>query len=174
MKKHLFLIGWLTLIMAIIISTIFIVGKWKSYVDSGQASAFRRNAYQGQIEGYNVEIIETDGGRGFDRTVRLRSWANPNQVSLAGYDYNDDGLWDRIFWCQYPQPQNGCNAFFFTLTGGRQWEPDSKDKDARPFTLGEILLAKQRLDTAMMTVHNESHLSSLPKNVRRGWKRVKD
>ena len=127
--------------------------------DSGELRAW--NTYRGEVGGYSVEIDESDRGEGFRRIVHLRPSGSPSYVGITGHDYNDDGRWDRVFYCGYPEVTNGCNSFYIDPSGELVWEPCPADEDIlEPFLLGELLFAEQELDQAMAAVHQPQFLTS--------------
>lgn len=117
------------------------------------------NIYRGEVGEYAVEIVETDYGKGFERIVHLKEKGARSWAGITGHDYNDDGKWDRIFFCG-SQKSFGCNSFHFIL-GQQIWEPCDVDKDrVQPLPLGDVIFAKQQLNAAMMTVHRAQFRTS--------------
>ena len=146
MKKSLILFG----VLVLGVTAIVVVNK--SSRDSDKLQAW--NIYKGEVGEYAVEIDESNRGHGFSRIVHLRPKGSPSYVGITGHDYDDDGKWDRVFYCGYPESVNGCNSFCITRSGERVWEPCPADKDRlQPFLLGEVIFAEEQLDKAMASVH---------------------
>lgn len=163
MKKSLILFG--VLVLAVV--AIVVVSKGKRDSDKRQAW----NIYRGEVGEYTVEINESNRGQGFNRIVHLRRQSTPSYTGITGHDYDDDGKWDRVFYCGYPESVNGCNSFCITRSGERVWKPCPADKDRlQPFLLGEFIFAEEQLNKAMATIHRAQFRVSTLKD----WRKKND
>ncbi|MAF80594.1 hypothetical protein CL628_01125 [bacterium] len=152
--------------MAVIVTVIVICAS-VFHQDSGQGALQAWNLYSGAIPGYDVEIDEADRGQTFRRIVHLYpidasgERTGPSWVSITGHDYNDDGNWDRVFYCGMRDTKYGCNSVIMTRDGRWTWSPCPADEGkVEPFTMGEIKFAILRLNEAMSGVHNAKHRTS--------------
>ncbi|HCB19564.1 TPA: hypothetical protein DEP34_04265 [Candidatus Uhrbacteria bacterium] len=112
--------------------------------------------YKGEITGYSVEIVDSLFGsrKDWTRIVHLNDTNRCSWCGIAGHDHENDGLWDAIFWCGYPEVTNGCNAFTQSTRGGWVWQPcPSDDGKVEPFTDTEILEAQSLLYKAVHDVY---------------------
>ncbi|WKZ26781.1 MAG: hypothetical protein QY304_01620 [Candidatus Paceibacterota bacterium] len=129
------------------------------------------NLYHGELQSeniaYNVEIDEADHGYGFRRLVHLRLVDSPSYVGITGHDYDNDGKWDRVFYCgnhelvgRHPEySEFGCNSVIRTASGWK-FEPCPADEGVvQPFSDRAISFAIAELDLAMSRLHNEDNLS---------------
>lgn len=129
------------------------------------------NVYSGTLttpsasRGYNVEISESDRGFGFVRILHLWPVGRPGFEGITGHDYDNDGQWDRVFYCGSLHPNKdgksgGCNSVLRTRSGWR-FEPCDADKgNIDPFSPAQISFAISELDIAMRELHNREHLVS--------------
>ncbi|HEY4515214.1 MAG TPA: hypothetical protein VJJ22_03605 [Candidatus Paceibacterota bacterium] len=100
---------------------------------------------------YIVNLDEDDRGCGMRRIVHIQP--EGQEGSITGHDYNDDGKWDRIFYCEMHTKTNGhstgCNS---VLRADMGWEFEPCPSDAgevSPFTDEQITFAIAELDAAL-------------------------
>lgn len=130
------------------------------------------NIYKGEIHEFTVEIEDVghDSKGQLERIMHLRPtldnsiWngETASYLGITGHDYDGDGYWDRVFYCGYPNNANGCNSVMVKwnhdITG---WEPCPADKGKiQKFNQEEVDRALRYLSTAMVEIHNSTHLVS--------------
>jgi hypothetical protein len=131
------------------------------------------NLYHGELQSgnvaYNVEIDEADRGYGFVRLVHMRPVGEPSYVGITGHDYDNDGQFDRVFYCgehelvgQYPKREGwgfGCNSVIRTANGWKFEPCPADDGVVQPFSERAINFVLAELHAAMYRLHNEDNLS---------------
>lgn len=128
------------------------------------------NLYCGKFQSdsiaYNVEIDEDDYGYGFRRLVHLKPVGKPSYVGITGHDYDDDGQFDRVFYCgnhelvgQGSKGEFGCNSVIRTASGWKFEPCPADDGVVQPFSDRAISFALDELYAAMHHVLNEDNLS---------------
>jgi len=166
----------INIVLFIIISSFFFTGC--SHFSNNDAGK-EWNVYRGQIEGYRVEINESNRQRDRDGYYNYITHLYPIEgaehdiawsdttyswQSITGHAYrvDDDELrLYRVFYCGYPDSRNGCNSFLINKDGTMEWEPCSGDiDDLLPFSEAEVEYAKAMIKMAMLEIHNEEHVVS--------------
>lgn len=128
------------------------------------------NIYKGGFQtatgNYNVEIDESDEGFGFSTITHLYLVGKPSYVSITGHDYDNDGKWDRVFYCGGDNHktndghESGCNSVLKTAKGW-EFEPCPADEGRiKPFTAKDIDYAISELNAAMRQFYNPSSIVS--------------
>lgn len=128
------------------------------------------NLYHGELQSgdvaYNVEIDEADRGYGFRRLVHMRPVGKPSYVGITGHDYDNDGRFDRVFYCgnhelvgQDPKGEFGCNSVIRTASGWKFEPCPADDGVVQPFSDRAINFALAELHEAMYRLHNKDNLS---------------
>ena len=135
------------------------------------------NRYTGEIHGnitvggssdFIVKINETRYGENPRQLiVHVRPLDAPAYVGITGHDYNNDGTWDRIFRCGYPEEIYGCNSVIrerrsYTSSEFHydSWvfDPCPANVGMVPFTQHEIGEAKAILELARGTFYSADFL----------------
>lgn len=160
MKKTLWICGTAVL-MIVVVLIVGVLVNHNTFKNINQLPPTQAwNIYNGESGEYYVEIDESDHGQGFSRIVHLKPKGSAF-AKITGHDYNNDGKWDAIFFCDIPDSSYGCNSFERDRTGGWVYKPCEAAKDKpNPFLLGDVISARQQLDDAMAIVHNIAHRTS--------------
>lgn len=129
--------------------------------------------YEGQIDQFTVKIedsLHNDSNGQVERIIHLYPTTDNNifpepsatYAGITGHDYDGDGFWDRVFYCAYPEPINGCNSVTLQYNHDiKNWEPCPADKrKVQQFTQDEVDLAVRYISMAMLEVYNHEHLTS--------------
>ena len=116
---------------------------------------------------FRVEISETrEPGQPFKHIVHLNPLKNnilfPEALSyqsITGHDYDNDGKWDQIFYCGFPNANYGCNSWRLGSGSEKKYEPCPGDeKKPNAFGENEIYDAVSKLDAAMKKFHDKQYV----------------
>jgi hypothetical protein len=169
MKKH---ADWI--VASIIILTVTVIGVYRIAASKAQGDHLvEENVYKGIVSTehdlYQVEIYESDYGNGFSRIMHLGPTDDLIFKSITGHDYDDDGQFDRVFYCgnhkmvgshsKGDEWEFGCNSVTRTADGWRFKACPADQGLVQPFSAEAIEFALSELRFAMERVHNSEHIS---------------
>lgn len=147
-------------VLGVLVSGCTIKSKWTIYDEKSVVW----DTYRGWMETYFVEIEDSVHDRRyypFTRQVTLSPKGAEPWVHFSGWDFQGDG-WDEIWFCGYPDPRNGCNAFYIRRLGNRierRWMPNESERSKlKPFSEQEIAFVETQLNMAVEGIRRPEFL----------------